>query len=132
MNKLVKDKPARCQDRCPQIYEQEDLNTTLNDKTMFSIQNQLTCIVFSEHCSCDQSEEKPATHLLTKDAKYNSVRRLFNVYYFVSNGQTSMQGYKSEHMQQIEVEREEGSRNSVVRTKMQKSEKCTTLNLGRQ
>ncbi|KZV45797.1 hypothetical protein F511_35392 [Dorcoceras hygrometricum] len=43
------------------------------------------------------SEEMPAMHLLAKDAKYNGVRRPFNVYYFVSNGKISMPGYKTEH-----------------------------------
>ncbi|KZV39044.1 AAA-type ATPase family protein [Dorcoceras hygrometricum] len=43
-------------------------------------------------------------HLLTKDAKYNSVRRPFNVYYFVSNGQISMSEYKTEHKQLNEAE----------------------------
>ncbi|KZV58541.1 hypothetical protein F511_12368 [Dorcoceras hygrometricum] len=44
-------------------------------------------------------EEKPAMHLLTKDAKYNSVRRPFNVYHFVFNGQISTKGNKKEHKQ---------------------------------
>ncbi|KZV36953.1 hypothetical protein F511_20134 [Dorcoceras hygrometricum] len=40
-----------------------------------------------------------------RDAKYNSVRRPFNVYYFVSNGQIFTPGYKTEH-KQLNEERE--------------------------
>ncbi|KZV50788.1 spermine synthase [Dorcoceras hygrometricum] len=43
-------------------------------------------------------------HLLTKDAKYNSVIRPFNVYYFVSNGQIYTPGYKTEHKKLNEAE----------------------------
>ncbi|KZV55468.1 hypothetical protein F511_15250 [Dorcoceras hygrometricum] len=41
---------------------------------------------------------------LVKDAKYNSVRRPFNIYYFLSNGKISMPGYKTEHKQLNEAE----------------------------
>ncbi|KZV18807.1 plasma membrane ATPase 1-like [Dorcoceras hygrometricum] len=65
-------------------------------------------------CSRVKSEEKPVMHLLTKEAKYNSVRKPFNVYYFVCNGQISTPGYKTEHKQLNEKKAEKSEVETVL------------------
>ncbi|KZV14547.1 hypothetical protein F511_42665, partial [Dorcoceras hygrometricum] len=57
-----------------------------------------------------QVKEKPVTHLKPKDTKYKTVRRLFNDYNFVSNGQISTSGYKYQEQKPSQSENEKEDR----------------------
>ncbi|KZV25222.1 mannan endo-1,4-beta-mannosidase 4 [Dorcoceras hygrometricum] len=93
--KLVKDKPAQMAWQIPSNPRERRFEYNTLRQTLFSIQIDLLVLSSQYSAHVSKSKEKLAMYLLTKDAKCNSVRRPFNVYYFMSNGQISTPGYKA-------------------------------------